>query len=268
MKNARLLSAAVCLSAAFIGSSAFAADMAVKALPVVAPFSWTGFYIGGNVGYAVEQNTWTQNFSQPGTDPNTPSTGSQGSNSFMGGVQGGYNWQLAPRWVVGVEGDWDSINISNSSCRMADRGNCVDGGNNNRGALSFNEKSDWLASVRGRVGYVWNGFLAYGTGGAAWGKVDTTLNASCLVGGCGNNAVANATGAAFSNNISGYVAGAGIEGQVWGNWTARLEWLHYGLSGPSNAFTSSPTTGSYTVSWKQDNFNYDTVRFALNYKIW
>jgi outer membrane immunogenic protein len=269
MKNSVISFASALAIGLGLAPAALAADMPLKAPPMIAPapaWSWTGFYIGGNVGYTVEQNTFVTNFTQPAPVLNTPVAGANGGSGFSGGVQGGYNWQFDPRWVLGVEGDWQSVSMSNAFCRPTDTGApCADTG---RGFLNFNQESDWLASVRGRLGYVWNGVLAYGTAGAAWGKVDTMLNASCLAAGCGNSAAVNSTTANFGNTLTGYVAGAGIEGQVWGNWTARFEWLHYGLGGPTNAFTSTPAFGTYTVSWKQNHYNYDTVRFGLNYKIW
>ena len=174
--------------------------------------------------------------------------------------------QFAPSWVLGVEGDWESVKLSSGNfCRTTDTGPpCTDIG---RGFLNMSETTDWLASVRGRLGWVWNGVLVYGTGGDAWGKVNTTLNATCLVAGCGNSAAVNATGAAFSTTATGWVAGAGVEGQLVGNWTARLEWLHYSLGGLTNAFTSTPATGTYTVSWTRGDMQYDTVRLGLNYKL-
>jgi outer membrane immunogenic protein len=253
-----------------LAPAALAADMPLKAPPPPPPapaFSWTGFYIGGNIGYAAEHDSsGTTNFNQPAAVVSTPQSFVGSGSSFAGGVQGGYNMQFAPSWVLGVEGDWDSVKLSSGNfCRTTDNGPpCADAG---RGFLNMSETTDWLASVRGRLGWVWNGVLVYGTGGGAWGKVNTTLNATCLVAGCGNNATANATGAAFSTTATGWVAGAGVEGQLVGNWTARLEWLHYSLGGLTNAFTSTPATGTYTVSWTRGAMLYDTVRLGLNYKL-
>ena len=59
---------------------------------------------------------------------------------------------------------------------------------NGFGFETISSKTDWLATVRGRLGVTWGNWLFYGTGGAAWGRVDTTLTLSCLVGGCGGSA--------------------------------------------------------------------------------
>jgi outer membrane immunogenic protein len=140
---------------ALIGTPAFAADMAVK-MPVKAPppapapvVSWTGFYVGGNIGGVVEH------------------------------FQAGYNWQFNPQWLVGVEGDWDWTNTGYSFCRQTNQlsAPCF---NNGFGFESISSKTDWLATVRGRLGFVWGNWLFYGTGGAAWGRVNTTATLNCL----------------------------------------------------------------------------------------
>src|SRR5262245_22675580 len=83
---------------------ASAADVLVKAPPtppVVASYSWTGFYIGGNAGWSwgKQDHTGLQNDSLVFADSAHP-------NGFMGGVQGGYNWQVTPNWILGIEADF------------------------------------------------------------------------------------------------------------------------------------------------------------------
>ncbi len=100
-----------------------AADMAVKApvykVPAVVAWSWTGFYLGANIGGA-----WTDDESFTGADPLNsfgitglipPRTVGRGS-GVAGGIHGGYNWQVAPRFLLGVEADISGadVRISNS----------------------------------------------------------------------------------------------------------------------------------------------------------
>jgi len=262
------LALAVAALSALVAAPAIAADLArpvLKAPPPAPVWSWTGFYVGGNLGYLVEHDPGTSFFTQPGADPNTPHPNSVAQTSWVGGGQIGYNWQVAPWWVVGVEADWDWTNPNYSFCRETDRGNCFDSGNNNRGALTISGKTKSLATVRGRIGWTWDRFFFYATGGGAWGSVDTTLAASCLVGGCGNNATANATATSFSNTKCGWVVGVGTEFMLTQNWTTRLEWLHYDLGTVTNAYGSSAAFGSYGVIWSR-SLRYDTARLALNYK--
>ncbi len=109
-------------------SVSFAADMPVKApvytkAPVaVATQNWSGFYIGGNVGEVQEHSTGISDFLD-GLQVGNASFSNPQRDSFsnmrvIGGLQGGYNWQFDPRWVVGVEADWDWTHSHYSFCRQ------------------------------------------------------------------------------------------------------------------------------------------------------
>jgi outer membrane immunogenic protein len=69
-------------------------------------FTWTGFYVGGNVGAAATSvnELWSPTFGV------SPILGSTGGASFAGGVQAGYDWQFTPTWIAGIEGDWTWAN--------------------------------------------------------------------------------------------------------------------------------------------------------------
>jgi outer membrane immunogenic protein len=262
MKKLALILTAI---AAFSGS-ALAADLPMKApaaVPPVPVWSWTGFYLGGNVGYLIENDQGNTFFTQPAATFVTGQQFNAASRSFVGGVQGGYNWQVSS-WVLGIEADWDWTNSNYGPfCRTADAGPpCSDAG---RGFLNFSGKTEWLASVRGRVGWTWNQFFVYATGGGAWGRVDTTISSNCLVAGCGNNAVTNALTASFGNNRSGWVAGLGTEFVISGNWTGRVEWLHYDLGNLTTTLVAPATFGSYTASYSR-SLQYDTFRVGVDYK--
>jgi outer membrane immunogenic protein len=250
-----------------VAAPAVAADLPLKAPPPPVPvWNWSGFYTGGNVGYLVEHETGTSTFTQPGPrDPVTAMPNAVASTSWVGGGQVGFNWQVAPMWVVGVEADWDWTNPSYNFCSVTDSGNCVDAGNNNRGAIFINGKTEWLATVRARIGWTWDRFFFYATGGGAWGKVDSTLATSCQVGGCGNDPTSNSLSASFISTRSGWVAGLGTEFLLTNNWTTRLEWLHYDLGTQTDTLLAPPAFGSYAVIWSRP-LRFDTVRVALNYK--
>src|SRR3954453_11812075 len=130
---------------AFAGS-AMAADIAPRPYtkaPIYTPpqvvYNWTGFYIGGHLGGAFAGNN-----------------GLEGSNArFLGGVQGGFDYQFAPNWVMGVEAQYSWLS------------------NNNGGATfplgtQVTSNTDQLGSVTGRIGYTWGPALLYAKGGYAW----------------------------------------------------------------------------------------------------
>ena len=101
-----------------IASIASAADLPVKA-PVAAPitpvYSWTGFYVGGHVGALWQRSNgrW-----DPLPDELTfgefTITGDLKDTAFVGGLHAGYNWQVSPSWVVGIEADWSWTNAEGS----------------------------------------------------------------------------------------------------------------------------------------------------------
>jgi outer membrane immunogenic protein len=262
------------------GGSAYAADMAVKApppaSPVAAAYTWTGFYLGGNVGEVWAHDSGSTNFfdafgfdAAPPVPNSTPQSNPVGLSSVIGGVQAGYNWQLK-QWVVGVEADWDWTSAKTGFCRQLD----LDGlacSDNGFGFLSFNEKAEWLGSARARLGYSWDRFLVYGTGGLAWGKIDSSINVNCLVGGCGSSTILTNTTASFSDTRVGWVAGGGIEAMLSANWILRAEYLHYGFGSVTDtlnlpAFIAIvPASYSQAATWTH-SFAYDTVRAGLTYK--
>src|SRR5690242_16423227 len=103
----------------FLGCPAYAADFAVKAPPagvIGAPYSWNGFYIGGNAGFSHNSANFTStmvdtgSFFQADSIPliNAAGTGSASATGFVGGIQAGYNWQFNG-WVLGLEADFNAL---------------------------------------------------------------------------------------------------------------------------------------------------------------
>ena len=109
---------AAALSSGCVGA-ARAADMPTKAPPYEAAVSapgWTGFYLGGNLGGAwMTQDAAWNPLPSPAAFLAFPVTGRLDPSHFVGGVHGGYNWQLAPTWVIGIEGDYSWTGASAST---------------------------------------------------------------------------------------------------------------------------------------------------------
>jgi outer membrane immunogenic protein len=221
--------AAVAVVAASL--SAQAADLGVKrpvytpAPPPVPVFTWTGFYFGGNIG-----GKWATNSSEDvtigpvagpvpgfpnGIPASTVSFSGGNASSFMGGGQVGYNWQTGP-WVWGLEGDIDAQNLK--------RDQVVDGlvvsGTNFVPGDFFTLKSKWEASFRGRIGYAWDRFMLYATGGVAWTHVKAEANfgaAPCQLDGA-PTIICPAAFAEESKTFTGGTVGGGFEWAPWQNW--------------------------------------------------
>ena len=215
---------------AALAGPAFAADMPArtytKAPPITAPalvYNWTGFYIGGHVGGAF-----------------TDGTNLMGSDArFMGGVQGGFDYQFAPNWVMGVEAQYSWLPGSSNNGTLFPGGTLVTG------------NTDQLGSVTGRLGYTWGPALLYAKGGYAWRDSN---NISATVGG---------VPAAFTtdgNHKDGYTVGAGLEYMFAPNWSAKAEYQYYNFG--KTTFTAGPPD-IVGASFRNDEH---TVKVGVNYR--
>ncbi|HEY1979845.1 MAG TPA: outer membrane beta-barrel protein [Xanthobacteraceae bacterium] len=242
-----------CIAAAAIcGTPANAADMPIKArpLPTAPVSSWTGCYAGGNIG-AGWQRTSTRD-AEPLTPPPLD-TGADTGTGVVGGGQIGCDAQVAPNWVVGIQGMFDGADINGS--HVAPFAYALDT------TERFSAKADWLATLTGRIGYaVLPQALLYIKGGAAWVRdhysdVDPTP-AVPYVG------VANAT-------RTGWTLGGGSEYLLGRNWSVFAEYDYIGLGSDTLPFTYNCGAGCgfnnpYHYSEKQ---NLQTVLVGLNYRI-
>jgi len=199
-----------------LAASASAADLPrryepipQRAAPLYAPiYNWTGFYIGINGGGAWGKSDWT-------------STGTFDVDGWMVGGTIGYNWQSSA-WVFGLEGDVDWTNISGSTTT-----GCL--------GVSCQTKNTWIGTIRGRVGYAFDRFLPYLTGGVAFGNLE-----------------ANQPGFSNKDTNAGWTVGGGLEFAIAGNWTAKAEYLYVDLGEQNCALSCG------------NGFNPDDVRFRTH----
>jgi outer membrane immunogenic protein len=236
-------------TAAFIAlgsTSVLAADMAPRyskaPAPMAAPYyDWTGFYIGGNIGGAASGG-------QVNTDPGTViGTGARDSNdlfrsSVTGGVQAGYNWQAAPSWVLGIEGDINWLGNRRTTCDIND---CGTGS-----PLIFSTRTDFLSTIRGRVGYTWDRSMLYVTGGLAIARVDDSFNF-----------FSDTDISQNRQTRTGYAVGAGIETALWTNWSVKAEYLFADVG--TNRVILNPVDG---VGYLDFRHEYHVGRIGLNYR--
>jgi outer membrane immunogenic protein len=227
-----------------LSSVAYAADMAVK-MPVKAPppapapvTNWTGFYVGAQIGGAsfdpscsTTGPSFATDFALPcnthsGEFFNVLNSSSLSSAGVIGGGKIGYDYQW-DRIVLGVVGEFDWTDLNGTS-----RVQSIDGG---VGVATANERLDWLASVRGRVGWAFDNVLFYGTGGVAWTRIKASTSVS------NPGAGANFATPEFSTTKTGAVAGGGIEYRVTPHVSVVGEVLWYGFGSNSvNVVCSDP----------------------------
>jgi outer membrane immunogenic protein len=210
-------------------SLASAADMPIyKARPpVVAVFSWTGFYAGLNAGYA-----WGDGSGTMGTGFAVAAI-SGSLSGFVGGGQIGYNWQMGS-WVFGVETDLQGSAAKGTVTATAPGY-----------SMLATEKLPWFGSIRGRLGYAFDRTMVYATGGAVYGSAELTGTDTAL--------------GPFSNSITywTWTIGGGIEQMFMPNWSAKIEYLYVGSP---NKVPVPPT-----AAWVDGSEHANIIRAGINY---
>jgi high affinity Mn2+ porin len=225
------------LSLLVLDGGARAADMPLKVPALKAVYSWTGFYLGGHVGYG------GGSFG-PGTNP-LPDEGGFFPHSItglIGGFQAGYNRQLTNHVVVGVEADV-------SFTGPLDIPRLV--------PAPFNTTFDYLATTRGRIGYAVGTWMPYVTGGVAWGETHVDLNAP------GESGVSN--GSVLSKRALthvGWIAGMGVEFAVGGNWTAKAEYDYIALA------RQTYDLSDHGLPRVNVDPNVHMFKAGMNYRLW
>lgn len=256
-------------------SAAMAADLPVKARPIpVEVWNWTGFYIGGNVGYSWGRSRNDVTYFNPVTGAViAPPAGSVTSASFNlnGGVAGGqigYNWQSGPNWVWGLEADWQWSRERGSTAFLCAAtvigGPCLPGltflpaGALGTG-VAMDQSIEWFGTLRARAGMLLSpSVYAYVTGGLAYGSVKTGLAIASFT---PNGTVVGALGST-STTHAGWTVGAGIEALFARDWSAKLEYLYIDLGTFDNTIALvTPSIAATVRSRVTDN----VFRFGINY---
>jgi outer membrane immunogenic protein len=270
MKRTILCELAV--SALLIGvpfSAALAADMPLKAPPPppVAACTWCGWYVGGNVGAAINDSRDTVEptglFLTPPFIPTNPlRTDSANLNkaAFTGGGQLGFNWQTG-QVVWGLETDINYNGVNQTDTVSRALAAPLLGMFNH----SVNERFDWFGTFRGRLGWTpaptW---LIYGTGGLAYGHISSSSNVMFTFGG-------DTYTGSTSTTRAGWAAGAGTEWMFAPRWSAKVEFLYVDLGKFSYADGCVVTTVCFVPGIPNATYQTDlriregVVRVGANY---
>ena len=231
----KLLLSTVAFAVLGLASQASAADLAArpytKAPPMMASpiYNWTGFYIGGHIGGAFNDNN--NNFG-----PTV--TGGNGNDArFLGGLQVGADYQFASSWVIGAEAQYSWLDRSNNGLVFP------------TGFTFFNSQRA-LGSVTGRLGYTWGPALLYVKGGYAYSDNSQNMTFAGAPVGFGLN----------GNNRDGYTIGAGLEYMFTQNWSGKIEYMYYDFGRSTFA---TPVVLAPFGSFRNDD---QTVKVGLNYR--
>jgi outer membrane immunogenic protein len=189
---------------------------------VVSYYNWTGFYAGVNAGYGWGSSDWS-----------APAASIK-PKGFMAGGTLGYNWQSGAI-VYGLEGDFDWSDV-NASVACA-------------GVLTCETSNSWLATFRGRVGYAFDRWLPYITGGGAYGRVTAKIDVPPV-----------GFAASSASDQLGWTVGVGLEYAFLSNWSAKIEYLYVDL-GNTSCGGACGFPGGNNV-----DFTTNVVRAGVNFR--
>jgi len=234
-------------------------------------FSWTGCYIGGNIGYGWGRDEVSiPNIAETAGVPPEQVAGltvpsvTGDTKGVVGGGQAGCNYQFAPNWVIGIEGDGEAADIKGDVSESVPFANPLPPFGVVAITGTAHAQTDWIASVTGRLGWAWDRVLLYAKGGAAWAGDKYSVNIPIF----GENL-------STSETRLGWTIGGGVEWAFWNNWSAKVEYDFYDFGtrdiSLSGTFTGGPTTfnpGPITVSGINIKETISTVKFGINYRFW
>lgn len=228
------------------GGPAAAADLGrlPPAAPVIAPVpvqNWTGLYVGANAGYS-----WGRTDLGYTSDALPTVTTTLDPNSFLGGGQIGYNWQLGSL-VFGVEGDL--------AWRHGTDAATFTSGNIFGDFASFNTEQNWVGTARPRIGFATNNWLIYGTGGVAFGGFQHSVTETRP--GVFTRTLTN------SDTKAGWTAGGGVEYAFTNQWSLGVEYLFMDFGTDT---LGQPATAPLPASTTTFDEKSHVVRAKLNYK--
>jgi opacity protein-like surface antigen len=254
MKSVSLAFVAVLLGSNFAGAADMP-DMVPPPMPI-APWSWTGLYIGGHVGGGFGRSQFS--------DPAGPAIygGSVRSPMGLGGGQVGYNFQVPnSNFLVGIEADASLSSADGTATCLASSGFFI--------SANCRVRQDSTGSLTGRAGWVTGAqgrTLIYAKGGAAWlqERVDITTNA-----------LLPAMATSFDGVRWGWTVGAGVEKALTPAWSFRLEYDYANFGAlsaatPASYFQIFPPFNAYVATpggTSQVSQNLQTVKLGLNYRI-
>jgi outer membrane immunogenic protein len=244
----KLLAGSIAVAALMIGSSGWAADMPRKAppgAPTAAPaapeVSWTGCYIGANIGAGSASKDWTN----PSLFPDEPGDHGQADfGGFIGGGQIGCDYHFANTWLtIGIQGMFDGASLSGDVLDTQDEDQDFD----------LTTRVHWFGTVTGRVGFtVQPNWLLYVKGGAAWVR---------------DHHVTVESGVPFTDfadiTRAGWTVGAGAEWMFFPNWSLFVEYDFMDFGTRTIPFTL--VGGGFNETWDIKQ-NVQVIMAGLNFR--
>ena len=228
----KILAALVGFAALTAAAPALGADLGPRYYkqsaytPAMVAAQWTGFYIGGHLGGAFS-----------GSNDFNGAVLSDSSARLLGGIQAGLDWQFAPNWVLGTEGQYSWLGKSNLTATFP-------------GGYVYTNDQRGLGSITARIGYTWGLGLVYVKGGYAY----SDNNERVTLGGVPTAFLLD------GNHSNGYTVGAGVEYMFAPNWAVKGECMYYDFG--STRFVTPAPLAPFGSFHTDDH----TLKLGVNYR--
>jgi len=243
---------------------------------IVAPPTWTGFYVGGHLGAAwTNLNTQRNTYYDGDPIPLGATVAPYNYNTFggrdlsttgaFGGGQFGYNWQTGGNFVLGVEVDVGGLQGDNERTFVGTTYNDAQvPGIDHIAVVNVKSQGGIYGDVTGRLGYAWGNTLIYAKGGFAWLATDLKVRAA-ITSDVDTPALTSTAyfNRSFDNTLTGWTAGGGFEYLLNPNWSLKVEYLHFDFSLDNNNWNWDGNN-----NWKvfKNDVTADTVKLGFNYR--
>ncbi|MCY6380014.1 outer membrane protein [Hoeflea prorocentri] len=212
-------------------------------------YDWDGLFVGLHTGYGWSDTDVSRDRTRRGRTRNNFSTQLE-LDGLLGGIQVGYNYQHND-FVFGVIGDIALTGMSDSGASFRRPRRLTP-------PVSFESEYDWLATIRGRAGWLINDqTLLYAHGGLAIANMSTDFSSPAR----------RVNSLSLSGNDTGWVAGAGIETALSDRVSIFAEYSHFDF-GSGDSVTFGPGRRISTVTYSADNNPIDTIKIGVNFKLW